>query len=434
MEYHGPVITLWFLLDLLLGSLKGSFSVCIVIINILWVFMLRRLLLGNTLPFRTPTLPSFFLLAYCVLMIIPSAIWFSYYEGPATNDYIIAVQILPSFFVLGISLANTSFPSPARAITRFVQSDIFAAKKVNKGKFPLFVFVVVLELAIITTYISQASVIPFFEIFSKNPPSKDEMRFAIYESSPMIIFLYAFVVRVLVPITVLFPLYMMNRYRRTWRPIFWLSLVVGFCITLLTLERQSSLSLICLLILSIYFLQNYRITQRQLICLCTLLIAVGSFVSLAQYSQPLSILSIGDRAVSYGVMRVLLDPSYMTHVIFNLYADHPPLLGATIRVLSLFGIQYEHLTAIGFVADLWVNYRWFGVILGPALLGYILQSIQICFFRVRTVPTMIIYSIMLLAGGWLIYSNMLPTMVLTVFLFGSLFMHTINKLYCYGRI
>jgi hypothetical protein len=428
VEYKGPVITFWFLVDLLLDSGPGNLAVIVVFGNIFWLLILRAVLLNGSLPFKTLTLPSFFVLAYCGLMLVPSAIWFSYYESRVALECFSVIQLAPTFFILGVFVAN-QYARPAESIiSGFFATDIYSAKWLNRGSLIFFVLASVIELTIAAAYVASADVVPLFHIFQKGRLQGDEVRFAIYASGPLIIFLYAFAVRVLVPFTVLYPLYMRQRYGRIWSIIFWLALSVGLGICLLTLERQSSLSLLCLLILSLYFLQGQHLGMRQFVIMAVILTLLGGFVSLAQFGHELNIRAVAERAISYLVMRLLLDPSYMTYIIFEKYAETPLLFGATIRILSFLGVQYEHVTAIGFLADLWVNYGWVGVVLGPVILGFVLQYIQLHFFIARNIPAMIIYSVMMLSAGWLIFSNMLPTMVVSVYVVGAIVLGRLNHL------
>jgi hypothetical protein len=422
MEYKGPVITLWFLIDLLFGNFRGNFALSIAVLNSALILFLREWLLKGSLPFRNITVPSFFLWMYFGLMLLPSTIWFACYQTQASLDFFTVVQLVPILFILGIWGANFYFNSPPTIITRFFESDIFHAERINKIFFPLFLIAGGIEILIAAAYVLSADVVPLFQILVKDGVRGDSIRLAVYNSEAVLIFLYAFAVRILVPFTVLYPLYMMNRYGRRWAVTFWVSLLVGLFISLLTLERQSSLSLLCLLILSMFFLQGQRLRVRQFVGFLAGIAVLGGLVSLAQYGQTLGAMAVVERAVSYALMRLLLDPSYMTYLIFEDYADSDLLWGATIRFLSLAGVHYEHVTAIGFLADLWINYGWGGVILGPVALGFFLQYVQLRFFTVRSVPAMILYAVIILGAGWLIYSNMLPTMVVAVYAFGLLLM------------
>ena len=422
MEYKGPVITLWLLIELFLGNFRGNLALMIVVLNSALILFLRALLLKGSLPFRNITIPSFFLLMYFSLMLLPSVIWFTYYQTQASLDYFMAVQLVPIFFILGIWGANFFFSSPSIIIDHFYQINIFSANRINKTFYSLFLIAGCFEIMIATAYIMSSDVVPLFQILLKDEIHGNEIRFAIYNSGAVIIFLYAFAVRILIPLTVLYPLYMKYSNGRLWGVTFWVSLLVGLFISLLSLERQSSLSLICLLLLSVYFLQGQRIRFLQFWGLFACIALLGGLVSLAQYGNTLDAMALVERGVSYVLMRVLLDPSYMTYLIFETYADSDLLWGTTIRFLSLLGVHYEHVSAIGFLADLWINFGWGGIILGPVVLGFFLQYVQLSFFIIRNVPVMILYGIIILGTCWLIYSNMLPTMVSVVYAFGLIMM------------
>jgi len=98
------------------------------------------------------------------------------------------------------------------------------------------------------------------------------------------------------------------------------------------------------------------------------------------------------------------------------------LYGKSIRLLSLFGVEFHSVTSPSFIAELWLNFGWFGVIVGTVALGFVLQFIQLTFFKKKTAPILSAYILLILNGAWLIYGHVFSTMSVSVYLFILLFL------------
>jgi hypothetical protein len=146
----------------------------------------------------------------------------------------------------------------------------------------------------------------------------------------------------------------------------------------------------------------------------------GGFVSLLQYNKAL--VDVTEAVRIFLIGRVWINPAWFASVMFERFGEGSFLLGKTIRLVSLFSDSYRNITSIGFLADMWVNFGWIGVMCGPVILGFLLQWIQLRYFRTRTVSNLVIYMIFAINSMWLVYTNMLSTMAVTVFSIGIAYM------------
>ena len=150
---------------------------------------------------------------------------------------------------------------------------------------------------------------------------------------------------------------------------------------------------------------------------------VGGIISKTQYNAPFNLADILGTTKLFFTGRVLLDPSYMAYVHFKNFNNSSTFLyGKSIRLLSLFGVEFIPVCSPSFIAELWLNFGWFGVIIGTVLIGFILQFIQLTFFRKKSIPILTFYIILLLNGAWIIYGHVIATMSVSVYLIAIFFL------------
>jgi len=228
-------------------------------------------------------------------------------------------------------------------------------------------------------------------------------------------------------------------YKGIWRYLFWITLALAIFASVLTFERVYSFSFFILLVLAVYF-KNYQFVSKikflskskfrlvmLILLIMVLAILVGGIVSRTQYNLPLDFESVWSTAKRFLVSRVLFDPSYMANIYFDEFSHTSTFLyGKSIRLLSLFGVEFHHTVSPSFVAELWLNFGWYGVILGSMMIGFILQLIQLGAFRKKSIPSLSLFIILLLNGPWIIYGHLLATMVVSVYLLSLLFLYFLS--------
>ena len=150
-------------------------------------------------------------------------------------------------------------------------------------------------------------------------------------------------------------------------------------------------------------------------------ITAGGIVSLLQYNR--AVVDVTEAVRTFLVMRVWINPAWYASVMFERFGEGSFLLGKSIRLVGLFSDSYrDDIKSFSFVADMWVNFGWIGVLCGPILYGFMLQYMQLRYFRTRTVSTLIVYMIFTINSMWLVYTNMLPTMAVSVFGIGIVYL------------
>jgi len=423
MPYRGPELTLKYLWELLTsGTSDGLLGVGGLIFAILSFLFLKRCLLGKSLKLSRLTLPSFFITAYILIVSLPSVIWFLTSTNAARYTYFVAVQSVPVLFLIGVRVANVLFRYPSRIITGFLSPSL-SKDRHDSYIFPFYIFMIASSVVIITVYITMADLVPLLRSLAAYGETEgDLVRRSITRMPEVIQYAYALAVRFCLPFAVLYSYFMAHLYKREWKYTFWIIVCWTLFASLLTFERQHPLALFILLALAIYFKNNQAISKIHLV-LFALAIFVGGIVSRTQYQHEINLAEIPKYATHFLVMRVWVDPSYMGSYYFEKYNDATTFLhGRSIRLLSFFGGEFEHITPPGFVADLWINFGWLGVIMGTISIGFLLQFIQLRFFRKKSILTLMVYILFLLNIVWLIYGSVLSTMVVSVYLLSALFL------------
>lgn len=397
------------LMDLTVG-------ITFLILSLASLLFLKALFLGRSLRFRRITLPSFFLMLYIPIMAVPSVAWFSVSLDESRYTALAAVLVVPSLIVMGVVAANTVLRIPAQVIERFGSSRL-SPRREDKILGPLYVLLLLLGVLFIAVYVAVAPTVSLLtSVLSYGELSATDVRFAIYEVPESIQYLYALAVRFLLPASVLIAYFMAYVHRSAaWWSVFWITLPIGFFGATLSLERSGVFGLFLVLVLATYF--RIEKVRWRLIVILIMAGIVGGVIHRAQYQLQIEFTDLFSYMLNFVGNRVLMDPSYMTFLSFQLFnEDVGFLLGRSIRLLSVFYGSYEPFSSVGFVGDLWVNFGWAGVTLGAIILGWILQSIQVICFRRKSVIAIVVFVLLLLNSVWLMYGSILSLMVVSVYL------------------
>jgi len=413
-------------------------------------FLFKKVFLGNSLKLTRLTLPSFFIIAYIILMSLPSIIWFYSLPHPIRHTYFLAVQSVLISFPLGVLLANVLFlyPSiPSRIVSVFLCSSLLKTRH-DSYIFPSWILMVFSSILIVTIYILTSDYVPLIGALTAYGEMPGEIvRSSIYWEGDFMHYAHALMARFFLPFCLLYSYFMAYIYKGGWKYLFWITLLLAMFTFSLTFDRVYPFEVFILLALAIYFKnKNNQLISRIrfpstsivhvvptskmrlaifILAILALGMAVGGIVSRTQYNLPLNLTVIWNTSINFFIDRVLLDPSYMACIYFEEFNNPSTFLyGKSIHILvsSLFGVEFHPTISPSFVAELWLNFGWFGVVMGTTIIGFILQFIQLRLFREKSIATLSIYILLLLNGAWIIYGHVLATMVVSVYLAGILFL------------
>lgn len=426
------------------------FVVSVLGLAIFGFFLFKKVFLGNSLKLTRLTLPSFFISAYIILMSFPSIIWFYGTTHPIRYTYFLAVQSVLILFPLGVLSANVLLldPSiPSRIVKDFLHSSLLKTRH-DLCIFPFWILMLLSSILIATFYILTSNYVPLIGAFTAygEMPGK-VVRSSIYFEGTFIHYTHALAARFFLPFCVLYSYFMAYIYKGGWKYLFWITLLLTMFIFSLTFDRTYPFSVFLFLALAIYFknknnqlismtrflsISKFRLVSTSKIHLAIFISAIlvlamfaGGIISRTQYNLSLNLTVIWNTAVSFFIDRVLLDASYMAFIYFKEFNNPSTFLyGKSIHILvsSLFGVEFHPTISPSFVAELWINFGWFGVLIGTTIIGFVLQFIQLRLFRKKSIPTLSFYIILLLNGAWIIYGHVLATMVISVYLLSILFL------------
>jgi len=413
-------------------------------------FLFKKIFLGNTLNLTRLTLPSFFMIAYIILMSLPSIIWFYSLAYPIRYTYFLAIQSVLISFPLGVLLANELFINPcipSRIIKDFFYSSLLKTRH-DSYIYPSWILMLFSSILIMTIYILTSNYVPLFGAFTAyGEMPGDIVRRSIVQEGDFIHYAHALISRFFLPFCLLYSYFMAYIYKGRWKYLFWITLLLAILTFSLTFDRVYPFGVFILLGLAIYFknknnqlisttrfpsTSKIHLLSRSKIRLAVFILAIlavgmviGGIVSRVQFNLPLNLTIIWNTSIGFFIDRVLLDASYMARVYFQAFNNPSTFLyGKSIHPLisSLFGVDFYPTISPSFVAELWINFGWFGVLMGSTFIGFILQFIQLRLFRKKSIPTLSLYIILLLNGAWIIYGHILATMVVSVYLLSVLFL------------
>ena len=424
------------------------FVVTVLAVAVAALVFINRVLLGRSIRLTRPTLPTFFLLAYVVLMALPAVVWF--YASPADPIryvYFLAMQSVLVTFPLGMLFANALFADLStgpRIVRQFHASPL--TKSVDDGYASrAWLAMLVAAVAVAAIYLVTSSYVPLIgALTAYGQVAGSIVRSSIFWEGDAMHYAHALTVRLLLPFCLVYAYFMADVYGKRWRILFWCTLAVAAFVSSMTFDRTYPFSVVLFLALAIFFKYQTRLEQRRrgraarrrpqmmsrlglagwMVVMLAASMLVGGLISRVQYNQSLSLEIVRDTAVGFFVDRVLLDASYMAYIYFEEFNSASTFLyGQSLHVLisRFFGVDFYPTISPSFVAELWLNFGWAGVLVGSGLVGFVLQYIQVRFFARKTIPVLSFYVVMLLNGGWIIYGHLLATMVISVYVSGILF-------------
>ena len=413
-------------------------------VAVMGFWLINRILLGGVLSPRVPTLPSFFLSAYFILMSLPATLWFyAATTGSVRYTYFLAIQSVLIFFPLGVFLANLLSLGPVRPsliVKGFVDSPLQKTED-DLHALPLCLIMLFLSVVIAGTYLATSSYVPLIgALTAYGELAGSTVRSSVFWEGDVTHYAHALTVRFFLPFSLMYSYFMADVYKGRWRAFYWMTLILAVFISSMTFDRTYPFSIVIFLGLAIYFRhkndQSIRRSEQlaagvgrggrstvllwfYIAVMIVLGMFVGGLISRAQFNLPLTIESIWTTSTGFLVDRVLLDASYMAYIYFEEFSKPTTFLyGQSFHVLisSLFGIEFQPTISPSFVAELWINFGWFGVVIGTMLVGFVLQMVQLKLFDTKTIPALGFYVILMLNGAWIIYGHLFATMVISVYL------------------
>jgi hypothetical protein len=415
------------------------FVVSVLIVALSGLFVINTVLLRNALQLRRLTIPSFFVAVYIALMSLPATVWFyASPQDPIRYTYFVAMQSILVTLPLGMVCANVlcgDLSLPRRVVKRFFLP--LQKSSEDHDALPFWVGMILASLAVATVYVTTSSYVPLIgAITSYGEAAAATVRRAIVAEGPVIHYGHALTARLFLPFCLLYAYFMTYLYGGRWRLLFWATLGVAAFISALTFDRMFPFSVVLFLVLAVYFKFDDLAARKAagggthrrmptlrvagyVAALLSISMLVGGVVSLTQFNKPMSLEIIKVESIAFLINRVGLDPSYMSYIYFMEFNEPSKFVyGKSFHVLvsKALGVEFYPTISPSFVAELWVNFGWFGVLFGSVLVGLVLQLVQVLVFDRKTVPALSLYILMLLNGAWIIYGHLLATMVISVYL------------------
>lgn len=415
------------------------FVVAVLAFALIALLLINEVLLGRALRVKRLTIPSFFILMYIGLMSLPSIVWFyASPNDPIRYTYFATMQSVLVVFPVGVMFANAMFGrlSNPPQVARFFTVPL---QKTPDDRYALryWVLMILASMAVTVVYLMTSSYVPLIGAFtSYGEADASVVRRAIVAEGVTIHYGHALTARLLLPFCLLYAYFMAHLYGGWWRLLFWPALAVAAFVSSLTFDRMFPFSVLLFLVLAVYFkhddvtvraaasgdrTRRGLSTARLALYVVALLLVgmlVGGIVSLTQFNKPMDLEIIRVTATDFLFNRVVLDPSYMAYLYYVEINEPSKFLhGKALHVLvsRALGVEFYPLISPSFVASLWANFGWSGVLFGSALIGFVLQLVQVVVFDKKTIPALTCYIIMLLNGAWIIYGHLMATMVFSVY-------------------
>lgn len=401
------------------------------------VFVLEKILLGDSLKFIHLTVPSFFIVLYIILMSFPSMLVFSEMHHPIRYTYFMAVQSVLITFPIGVGLANLMVHNPSKVIRNYLYSKL--EKTQADFKFlSLFKALLIFSFPILAIYFLYSEHAQLLVVIKAYPTNIEAvaLRFAENELPKGIHFLFELLRRFILPICVLYAYFMSRVYKSKWKHIFWILFSVTLVVSSLTLDRAPVVALLITMIVAYLLARNLSIFKAfniKLMIILIIAVTMGGFISVFQYQTAFKLETAIANSWYVLSYRIIQDPSFMASLAFMAFNNQSSFLhGKHVRLFSLLpGFVYAESLSddihpmsaapVSFVGDLWRNWSWPGVIVGTICIGFAYQLIQLKLFRRKSVISLTIQTILLIGSVWIIYGNALGIMSTSVLFFGVLF-------------
>lgn len=402
------------------------------------VFILAKVILGDSLRFNILTIPSFFMLMYLILMPYGSILMFDKMTDDIKYTFIIAVHSVFITFPIGIGAANLLVKRHNVIINKYTYSNLTIS--LQDIRFRLKVVLLALSsIPILFAYFKYSEYVQLVEVIKAYPTGINIMtlKFAGSDDLPRgVQYAFELVRRFTLPVCVLFAFFMSKGNIPTWKYIYWILLPITLVVSSLTLDRAPPVAFLVMVMLGYIMSENmsvFRAIFRPFLLLIFIFaLTVGGLISTVQYQSEFTFGNHIDNMEHVFFYRILQDVPYMAAIAFETFNQSSGFLfGKSMRILSIlpgyeyvesqYSSIYSPAAPVGFVADLWRNFGWFGVIGGTILIGFAYQLAQLKLFISKSALTLSINVLLLIGSIWIIYGNVLGVMSTSVLFFGILF-------------
>ena len=395
------------------------------------VFSIERVCIGRSLSFTETTLPSFFLLSYILILVVPMTVLFNSIESDAKNLYFSALLVTLIVFPLGVLAANLI--SGHKHFSGF--NYLRTISRDRSFELSYWLFLIVAFVIIILFFIFSQHVQLIDLIMQNSDNDVESQRFAQAELPKSLQYFFEIARRILLPMCVLYAYFMRHLYKGEWNLLFYATFIVALFVSLLTLDRSPVLGLFAMLGLA-YFVANRRtgnLRWSSLAIVIVIALLLSGVVSVFQYqTESIDLGQVIDIAWYVLTYRIFESPIQMALYVFETYNyDTYFLNGDYVRLFSILpGIEYSESMSnvappfsvgpVTFVGDLWRNWGWIGVVSGAFSFGFIFQVIQIMIFRKLTVARATVYVLLLLGSLTILHGKALGVMTLSVIFLGAI--------------
>jgi oligosaccharide repeat unit polymerase len=404
----------------------------------LFLFLCLKKRLGDSLCFNYLTLPSFFMLMYLLLVPFGAIATFKQMDHPIRHTYLMAMHSVFVTFPIGIVLANAVVENSSRILQGYRRSPMEVTQ--NDLRFiPIFKILLLSAVPILLSYFLYSEYVQLIEVIRKYPTNIDveTLKFAGNDDLPEVVqFAFELLRRFILPLCALYAYLMTSSTRKSgWNYVFPVLFVSTLFVSSLTLDRAPPLAFVVMFILAFLLRQGKvqltSIFKTRLIIIFVAAMTVGGTISVLQYQSDFEFQTVVTNSWYVFSYRILQDAPYMASIAFATFNDSSTFLyGSAMRIFSVLpGFHYVESDSsiyspaapVGFVADLWRNFGWFGVLVGPVLIGFAYQMIQLKLFIRKTILTVSLNVILLVGCIWIIHGNVLGVMSTSVMFFGVLF-------------
>lgn len=427
--------TLWLVITWLFLSGDVEY-VSYVVASITGGFLLLGLLLRGSIRFGHLNLPSFFMVSYVAVLLVPSIVRFLEMDDPIRYTFILAMGSVLWTFPMGVGVANlVLYRSFGERRTSLVLCG--DTKKLDHDVAPVLALLLLVSVLVFTVVIVRLPFVPVEEALRSGTSAIDpvRLRFAAAELPKSIHLSYELTRRALLPGCTIYAYLMSVRYKRTWTMAFFVLFLFTLLVTVFFLDRGPLVSFFFLLIFSRLLARDQ--TLFSLVRPWSVLVVVAAMLSsgamtVLQYGGVLS--WQGGLSSAWYVFSVrLFNPALWASRVFMGYNyDLSFLYGRSVRLFSVIrGSEYvESLVRpsievgpVSFVADLWRQWGWPGVIVGSIVLGCLYQYVDrkyLCGGANRSVPVIVCHTILLSSTTVILYGNLFGVMSVSLFLVGVL--------------
>lgn len=399
-------------------------------------FLLLCILLRGAIWFGRLNLPSFFMACYVVVLLVPSIVRFFEMDDPIRYTFLVAMGSVLWTFPIGVGIANFMlYKSFAQRSMKLPLSDNI--KRLDHDLAPVFAILFFVSIVVFAVVIAHMPFVPLQEAVRSDTSVVDpvRLRFAVVELPRELHFSYELIRRAVLPACTIYAYLMSVRYKSYWMVVFPMLFVFTLFVTIFFLDRGPLVTLFSLPLFSWLLVRNQKLSGLvrpwPILIVVAAMLASGAMTVL-QYGGNFSWQS-GISSAWYVFSVRLFNPALWASRVFMDYNyDLSFLYGRSVRLFAVIG-RGEYVESlirppievgpVSFVADLWRQWGWPGVIVGSIVLGCLYQYVDrkyLCGDTDRDIAVIVCHTTLLGGSTVILYGNLFGVMSLSIFLIGVL--------------